>query len=129
LNGVLYGVTRLGGDAGNGAVYRMDPYSGAETVLYSFTGGEDGASPLCNLVVTSNAAYGTTEFGGKNGLGTVFRINTATGAITILHAFAASTSAPIYGPNAGLALDPGGLFGVTTYNGAADYGTVFELKP
>jgi uncharacterized repeat protein (TIGR03803 family) len=129
LNGVLYGVTRLGGAAGHGAVYRMDPYNGAETVIYSFTGGADGDSPLCNLVVTSNAAFGTTEFGGKNGLGTVFRVDTATGAITILHSFAPATSAPEYGPNAGLALYAGGLFGVTTYNGLADVGTVFELKP
>jgi uncharacterized repeat protein (TIGR03803 family) len=129
LNGVLYGVTRLGGANGAGAVYRMDPYNGAETVLYSFTGAGDGWSPLCNLVVTSNAAYGTTEFGGKTGLGTVFRIDTATGAITILHSFAPSTTAPIYGPNAGLALYWGRLFGVTTYNGASDFGTVFEVKP
>jgi uncharacterized repeat protein (TIGR03803 family) len=129
VNGVLYGVTRLGGAAGHGAVYRMDPYSGDETVLYSFTGGTDGGSPLCNLVVTPHALFGTTEFAGHYNLGTVFRVDLGTNAVTILHSFAPVTTSPEYGPNAGLALFDGALFGVTTYNGAANEGTVFEIAP
>ena len=42
--GNLYGTTYNGGAAGKGAVYKLEP-SGQETVLYSFTGGADGANP------------------------------------------------------------------------------------
>jgi uncharacterized repeat protein (TIGR03803 family) len=127
--GALYGVTRLGGVNGAGAVFRMDPYTGAETVLYSFTGGKDGASPICKLIATPHALYGTTNFGGTNNLGTVFRTDIVTGATTILHEFAPATSSPIYGPNAGLALFSGALFGVRTYNGTSGLGEIFKLAP
>ena len=39
--GNLYGTTLLGGSAGGGIVYKLDP-AGRETVLHNFTGGNDG---------------------------------------------------------------------------------------
>jgi uncharacterized repeat protein (TIGR03803 family) len=42
--GNLYGTTFVGGTSNNGAVFKLDT-SGRETVLYSFTGGRDGAIP------------------------------------------------------------------------------------
>ena len=43
--GNLYGTTSGGGASGAGVVFKVDP-SGNETVLYSFTGGSDGGSPM-----------------------------------------------------------------------------------
>jgi uncharacterized repeat protein (TIGR03803 family) len=43
-DGTLYGTTRLGGVFGNGTVFKLDP-SGRETILHSFSGGDDGGSP------------------------------------------------------------------------------------
>jgi uncharacterized repeat protein (TIGR03803 family) len=78
--GNLYGTTRAGGLYGYGTVFMMDK-TGTETVLYSFTGGTDGASPEAALNRDSNGnLYGTTFFGGDlscdapNGCGTVFEI-------------------------------------------------------
>ena len=53
-SGNLYGTTELGGGAsgcsgGCGTVFKVTP-SGAETVLHSFTGGSDGASPVGGLI-------------------------------------------------------------------------------
>jgi uncharacterized repeat protein (TIGR03803 family) len=42
--GNLYGTTQLGGPANAGILYKIDP-TGSGTVLYSFTGGADGADP------------------------------------------------------------------------------------
>ena len=42
-SGNLYGTTDAGG-MGNGVVFKLSP-GGTETVLYSFTGSTDGASP------------------------------------------------------------------------------------
>jgi uncharacterized repeat protein (TIGR03803 family) len=45
------------------------------TSLYSFTGGTDGGKPYAGLVKGSDGNfYGTTEAGGTNGSGTVFRL-------------------------------------------------------
>ena len=42
VGGQLYGTTSFGGAAGLGTVYKIDPTTGAETVLHSFAGGSDG---------------------------------------------------------------------------------------
>jgi uncharacterized repeat protein (TIGR03803 family) len=44
-------------------------------VLHSFSGGSDGLDPAASVVVGSaGQIYGTALFGGKFGLGTVFRM-------------------------------------------------------
>ena len=55
--------------------------------LYSFTGGADGHNPNADLMQASDGnLYGTTYYGGNNGVGTVFRI-TPGGAYTSIYAF------------------------------------------
>jgi uncharacterized repeat protein (TIGR03803 family) len=72
--GNLYGTTDFGGVYNQGTVYELSP-SGQETVLYSFTGGVDGAHPQAALVFDSQGnLYGTTTGGGANGQGTVFKL-------------------------------------------------------
>ena len=71
-SGNLYGVTDGGGVDRHGSVFKLDS-SGNETVLYSFTGGPDGARPEAALILDkSGNLYGTTLDHGKNGVGTVF---------------------------------------------------------
>jgi len=77
--GNLYGTTVYGGAYGWGTVFKLNP-SGTETVLYSFTGGNDGKQPIGGLVMdAANNLYGTTYGGGASnncfgGCGTVFRL-------------------------------------------------------
>src|ERR1700730_2392125 len=47
-SGNLYGTTTGGGASGGGVVFKLSP-GGIETVLYSFTGGRDGAAPFARL--------------------------------------------------------------------------------
>jgi len=74
-DGYLYGTTTQGGVAINyGTLFRISP-SGSFSNLYSFTGGSDGKTPLAGLVQGSDGNfYGTTEFGGTNGHGNVFKL-------------------------------------------------------
>jgi len=76
--GNLYGTTPGGGiancwaaggqpDGGCGVVYELS-LSGQETVLHTFTGGADGASPIAGLVEDSaGSLYGSSAWGGDGG--------------------------------------------------------------
>ena len=60
----LYGTTMGGGAAGKGTVFKLSP-SGVETILYSFTGEEDGGYPEGGVIMDSAGnLYGTTSGGG-----------------------------------------------------------------
>ncbi len=73
-DGNFYGTTLSGGASDSGVVFKISA-SGAFTTLYSFTGGNDGWNPNGELVRGSDGSfYGTTLGGGRNAVGTVFRL-------------------------------------------------------
>jgi uncharacterized repeat protein (TIGR03803 family) len=153
--GNLYGTTSTAGEAGCGCgtVFELTrPAAGATawslTVLHSFLGAPDGATPAAGLAFDkSGNLYGTTETGGaygdtEFGNGTVFKLTKPAGAgawpETILHSFNASKTDG-GSPTGELTLDASGnLYGTTDYGGSGiepisgivGSGTVFELtKP
>src|ERR1700730_15697724 len=79
-SGNLYGATVHGGGSGCagygcGVVFKLSP-TGTEKVLYSFTGGSDGANPDAVLIADSAGnLYGTTYGGGASGAGVVFKLS------------------------------------------------------
>jgi uncharacterized repeat protein (TIGR03803 family) len=75
VKGLLYGVTTMGGTANSGTLFSINPTSGKETVLHSFTNDPDGANPqqVTLIADTTGALYGTTAGGGAHGYGTVFK--------------------------------------------------------
>jgi len=89
---------------------------GTETVLYSFTGGLDGANPYYSGVIfdASGNLYGTTVGGGTSNLGTVFELTpTESGwSEKVLYSFAAGLDGA--SPYAGLVFNgAGSLYGTT----------------
>ena len=60
LHGKLYGVTEEGGAEGHGTIYSIDPATGSEAVVYSFTAGSDGDTPFAGLLADGDALYGST---------------------------------------------------------------------
>ncbi|MDB6146437.1 MAG: hypothetical protein JWO45_101, partial [Spartobacteria bacterium] len=74
-HGDLYGMTSAGGKFQFGVVFKVAP-DGTETVLHAFKGGKDGATPVFTALIADGAGnlYGTTELGGINNLGTVFKL-------------------------------------------------------
>jgi uncharacterized repeat protein (TIGR03803 family) len=128
--GNLYGTADYGGTSdGSGTVFKISP-NGTETVLYDFTGGADGANPDTSGVVFDKAGnlYGTTNFGGANSAGAVYKL-TPSGTETVLHSFAAD-GVDGYSPDGGLVIDRlGNLYGTTISGGASNFGTVFMVTP
>ena len=73
------GSTGCGGD-GCGTIFKLDAH-GTKTLLYSFTGGQDGVGPNGGLIMDSSGnLYGTTYVGGDSscgqgtGCGVVFKL-------------------------------------------------------
>ena len=59
VKGTLYGTTEVGGTHDDGAVFSLDPTTGAETVVYSFAGEPDGYLPFARLIDVNGKLYGT----------------------------------------------------------------------
>jgi uncharacterized repeat protein (TIGR03803 family) len=99
------------------------------TTLHSFIEQVDGELPYAGLVQgTDKNFYGTTEVGGANGAGTVFKI-TPSGILTTLHSFDGDDGS---GPYAGLVQGADGSFYGTASSGGSNpcgCGTVFKITP
>ncbi len=124
-NGNLYGTTSIGGASNSGTVFKIAS-DGTESVLYSFTGGREGADPSCALVIDAAAnLYGTTPLSEADGDGAVFRL-APDGTIGVLHSFnGADGTNPEAGP---IADKKERLYGTTPQGGAHGYGVVFRLR-
>jgi uncharacterized repeat protein (TIGR03803 family) len=144
--GNLYGVTFQGGAFGAGAVYEVSS-GGEETLLYSFSGGSDGAQPSSALLLDSQGnLYGTTQNGGNGqcggtGCGVVFELSPQSGGgwtEKVLYDFCSvrgceDGEGPFEGP---LVMDTArNLYGTTYFGGAhrncngEGCGVVFKLGP
>jgi hypothetical protein len=130
-NGNLYGTAVFGGSCtvsvkGCGIVFELSPPAvpggdWTETILYSFTGGSDGAAPSGTLIFDKQGnLYGTRDGG-------IFELSppaTEGGAWT-------ETNLPSPGNLQGskLLYYGGDFYGVTQDGGSAKLGTAFVLKP
>jgi uncharacterized repeat protein (TIGR03803 family) len=139
LNGALYGTSEYGGAAKQGAVFKIDIATGAETVLHSFPAGPNGSRPTAALTLANGTLYGTTAYGGTrhctahSGCGTIFTTDPATGATSILYRFGGHTDGAR--PYAALTYQAGLLYGAASEGGGtpcyADRGcgTAFSFDP
>lgn len=141
-DGNFYGTTRNGGTHNAGTIYRFNPSTHVFSIFYNFkgscgascsTGPYDGQQPNGGLVQGSDGSfYGTTEGGGTESSGTVFKI-TAGGSETVLHSFGGAAF-PSYFLDAPLiqATD-GNLYGTATRGGDNSCfdgcGQIFRISP
>ena len=91
-------------------------------------GSGDGANPYGTVIRDANGnLFGTTDYGGANGDGTVFEIKAGSSVVTTLAAFNGKNGEE---PNDVVEDSNGNLFGTTTLGGnfSAAKGVVFEVK-
>jgi uncharacterized repeat protein (TIGR03803 family) len=137
----LYGTTRSGGGtgcggAGCGTVFRINPSTGAESVVHAFAGGTDGAFPQAALHGVGGTLYGTAVSGGGTGCGgagcgAVYRVNPANGAEAVIYSFTGAGD----GSSPNIALTHVGtiLYGNTSFGGLSGCflgkgcGTIFSI--
>ncbi len=133
-SGTFFGTTEIGGPSHSGTIFRISSDGTGYQVLHAFTGAiedgipsTEGGTPSAVVYGFGNL-YGTTQFGGPLGGGTVFSIKTDGAGLQLLHAF---EERPIDGHNpvCSLLLDGlGNLYGTTANGGSANFGTVFALS-
>jgi uncharacterized repeat protein (TIGR03803 family) len=138
----LYGTAAYGGSWGNGTIFTLkidgkdfsNLYSFAASSGSNFTNG-DGAHPvgLTGLVASGNNLYGTANWGGSSGNGTVFVIKMDGTGFRPLHTFTETDSisgmnADGANPYAGLIFAENTLYGVAEAGGSSGYGTLFSLS-
>jgi uncharacterized repeat protein (TIGR03803 family) len=142
--GALYGTAEDGGDFNNGTVFKLTPPSGGtgawtESVIYSFTGGADGAIPIAGVTFDSvGNLYGVVGGGGNLGFcggfgcGAVFKLTGSGSGETW-------TESVVYGfeggndgnePYSNLLLLNGSLYGTTLLGGGTNGdGIAFQVTP
>lgn len=127
-SGNIYGTTSDGGAHGYGVVFELIHSGGSwtENVLWSFTGGEDGGSPLSGVIFDSAGnLYGTAVEGGADAGGVVYELSPSGSGWTqtTLYSFNGA-DAPF--PAGGVTMDANGnLYGTT--GGPQGQGEAYEL--
>jgi uncharacterized repeat protein (TIGR03803 family) len=132
----LYGTAYDGGTNGNGTVFAVNTNGTGFTNLHTFSAGagyfsitnSDGANPNGGLILSGNTLYGTAGYGGTNGNGTVFAVNTDGTGFTNLYTFTANGNSDGVNPNGGLILSGNTLYGTAYGGGTNGSGTVFAVN-
>jgi|KBSMisStandDraft_5_1062788.scaffolds.fasta_scaffold42958_2 uncharacterized repeat protein (TIGR03803 family) len=130
--GTLVGSTAYGGDSHSGTVFLLQQNGGVwtEHVVHALNGSDDGAYPADFAVANDGIVYGVASSGGTNGAGVVFRITNVNRRpnYSVLYNFTGGNdgSSPL-----GIQIDDstGVLYGITSYGGTANFGTLFALTP
>jgi uncharacterized repeat protein (TIGR03803 family) len=130
--GNLYGTTVFGGRFNDGTVFQLAPSGGTwtESVLYDFTGRNDGIDPEAGLILDQKGAlYGTTI------AGNVFRLTPpASGdtkwSLKVIYAFDGGVNRGQLSAGTLLAGKNGVLYGTQKFGGGpANAGAVYQLTP
>lgn len=141
-DGLLYGTTPRGGANNCGTIFRLNPRNGRYVVLHTFAVqtavqvNADGCVPTATLIQARDGAlYGSTQAGGVNGTGVLFRI-TMPGTFSLLYTFPPAFTGGASSPGKALVEGAdGNLYGVTSFggsqavNGALGEGTLFMVSP
>jgi len=143
-SGVLYGATSEGGDNDAGTLFRINADGSGFTTLFQFAArgaGErniGGAVPEGTIAIASDGMlYGSTQLGGSNGSGVIYRIDPATDTVTVVYEFTGrgnsstnesnrESARPVSGLTAG---SDGYLYGAGRDGGANGTGGVFRFRP
>jgi uncharacterized repeat protein (TIGR03803 family) len=130
-DGALYGTTSGGGaytdqnTNGLGTMFKLNKDGSGYTILHSFTNIDEVCGWRGRLIEGSDGAfYGTTECGGSNYVGTVFRLNKDGSVYTVLHNFDGYDG---YWPEGVVEASDGALYG-TSFQGGPGPGTIFKMN-
>jgi uncharacterized repeat protein (TIGR03803 family) len=152
-DGTLYGTTQNGGTNDAGTLFKVNKDGSGYRVLHSFTGSlgskpdphgmmrgvlngvptrfsdeGEGSGPTGLAQGLDGALYGTTEYHGKNGGGTAFKLKTDGSDFVILHNFP-DTEGDGQNPSASMVQgSDGAVYGMTKTCSTDHFATLFRLS-
>ena len=140
-DGTLYGAAEIGGSAGSGLIFRLQPDGAGFQVIHSFgrvsewvTGRNGGgAAPEALTLAADGLLYGVAFDEGPDEGGVIFKLNQDGKGFQVLHAFrgvvrgkntneggAQPEAAPVFGSN-------GALYGTTISGGKGGCGVIYRM--
>ena len=139
-DGNVYGTAALGGTGQNGTLFQITTNGNFQTIYNLTTASamtpevytnSDGSRPYGLTQGSDGNFYGTAQYGGTNGNGTVFQFTT-NGSFNVLHTFSVQAisgqNADGAAPQATLTQAPdGGFYGTTPNGGTNAGGTIFRV--
>jgi uncharacterized repeat protein (TIGR03803 family) len=142
LGNTLFGAAESGGSNATGTLFALKTDGSSFTNLHIFAAASqnsshyltnlDGFQPI-GIILSGNTLYGAAEYGGTNGSGTLFALNTDGRHFTILYGFTTpsdalpATNTDGKWPVAGVMLSGSTLYGTALEGGSSGYGTVFSF--
>ncbi len=124
----LWGIADAGGAGTVGTIYRMNMDGSDFQAAYSFQPAT-GCGPRGRLLRGMDGLfYGTTNVGGTNNQGVIYRFNPYSGVYNVLHYFNGTDGKSPY-RSALIQAANGLIYGSTEYGGASDMGVVFSINP
>ncbi len=126
LGSTLFGMTQMGGDDGQGTIFKVETDGSGFALLHEFSY-SDGQQPNGSLALAGSTLYGLAPYGGSENKGTLFKIETDGSGFAVLHHFAGGGANGAI-PWGSLALADGMLYGLTQMGGDGNKGTVFKLQ-
>ena len=132
VSGSIVGITARGGTFDKGTVFRITGVqTKTYTLLHSFRGKPDGASPSAIFLNAAGDLYGATSLGGSSDRGTVFRITKGERYKQLYHFRGSQWDG--WFPTSVVADASGTVFGTTgtALGGGGKYqsGSLFEIDP
>ena len=120
-------MTAAGGMNDIGVIFKIKPDGTNFDVLLNMGGGTTGRYPEGPLISDGTFLYGLTPAGGTSNLGTIFKIMPdGTGYVKLLN-FAGGSDGST--PRGSLLSDGTNLYGMTSYGGANNFGTILKIVP
>ena len=129
-DGRLYGTSSTGGSLGGGAVFAVNPDGTGFTVIYSFTNYGAVFDPQASLIQGRDGRlYGTANYGGTNGPGTIFGMNPDGSGFAVLHNFKIAGNDGAFPGDDGLMQGADGrLYGMARQGGTNGSGVIYALN-
>lgn len=127
IKGKLYGTTLIGGFNSYGNIFSINTNGNNYRDLYDF-GYIDGAEPYGALTYNgAGSLYGAAAYGGANGFGLIFSLDTNGNNYADRFDFSGTNGAQPEFAGGSLVLSGNTLFGTAYYGGSRDSGCVFSL--
>jgi uncharacterized repeat protein (TIGR03803 family) len=134
----FYGLTQEGGaytgpNGPSGTIFKFNPATNSESVLWNFGNGTDAMQPNDDLVYdpANNLYYGTSVYGGTNGnQGAIFSFDPSTNAESVVWSFGNGSDGHNPGGNLTYNTTDGLFYGVVPYGGEYNNaGILYNFNP